>query len=177
MTFVVFACILNGYLCTQWAIETRVVLRGNLDPELRGCNILSSYHTGLSVGWILFHCDEAALICLTFIKYRQHRAALCLTDTAYPRHDTPKLPSLLFRDSFTYFSIVLGNIALTISAPVEYRVGLFWYVRRWMQCRDGLQVPSGTERVVYTCLTCRIILGLRAGAQTPVAITVISIEA
>lgn len=59
MTFVVFACILNGYLCTQWAIETRVVLRGNLDPELRGCNILSSYHTGLSVGWILFHCDEA----------------------------------------------------------------------------------------------------------------------
>lgn len=99
------------------------------------------------VGWAMFCCIDLALIVLTAIKYKQD---VC--------PGASKLTIFLYREALTYFSMML---ALAVANLLMF-----------LLAADHLQVLlSGMERMLYTSLSCRIVLHLRAVARAPVMST------
>ncbi|EJD44323.1 hypothetical protein AURDEDRAFT_114362 [Auricularia subglabra TFB-10046 SS5] len=133
------------YLDAEWIIHTRLEAVRDMYPGTRGCMFTAPYRP-VWIGWLLFCCNDFALLFLTVIKYKQNfRRGL-------PRG--PKLTVALYRDAFFYFSFMLAlavaNLIVSLVAANHYQILLY-----------------GMERILYTTLACRIIINLRAAARQP----------
>lgn len=147
------------YLSAEYISKTEVVASSTKLPHARGCSVVTS-HNRLYVGWVLLCAYDIVLICLTIFKYLQERAAKARLGGASLGRTAPNLTASLYRDAFTYFTLILAfalaNLTVTLLVPVQYRMLLY-----------------GTERIIYTCLACRIIINLRAAAQKPISVSTI----
>lgn len=151
---------IHFYLGANFIARAEVVASSTIHPRARGCSVLSS-HNVLYVGWTLLCTYDIVLVGMTSIKYIQERAATSFLGGSLPgRRGRARLTIALYRDAFSYFAIMLvfalANLTATLLVPAAYRM-LFY----------------GTERIIYTCLACRIIMGLRAAAEAPISISTV----
>lgn len=149
------------YLNVQWIVHTQVIARGSIDPGASGCEILKRYES-LYIGWIVFCVFDVGLIFLTFVRYRQDgMPGLSIPMRLQSKVPHSKLLSLLYRDAFIYFTLMLlfaaGNLAFTLPVADEYCTLLY-----------------GTERLIYSSLACRIVRNLRSSARAPIDVSTIS---
>lgn len=150
---------IHFYLGANFIARAEVVASSTIHPRARGCSVLSS-HNVLYVGWTLLCTYDIVLVGMTSIKYIQERSATSFLGGSLRERRGPRLTIALYRDAFSDFAIMLvfalANLTATLLVPAAYRM-LFY----------------GTERIIYTCLACRIIIGLRAAAEAPISISTI----